>query len=169
MGVNHQMAVSDADALELESWLERTDLSERLRTRARVVLMSADLVHPEEIATQLGVDRKSVYKWRRRYREGGLPNLRDKTGPGGNATTADKTVRFALRAEADKLLADDTAPSYDDVKRFCLLGLRETPDDDPRAQYASHGKLKVAWTQLLVDVLKQESDGEDVESLLGSL
>ena len=165
----HQMEISDADVLELEDWVDRPDIGSRMVIRAQIVLLSADLLAPDVIADRLGIDRKSVYKWRKRFKEGGVPGIWDKAKPGGSHPSGSNRVRYALRASADKLLEEERAPTYDDVKRFCLIGLRETPDDDPRAQYASHGKLKVAWTQLLVDVLKTETDGDDVEAMLDRL
>lgn len=44
--------------------------------------MSTKPISAAKIADQLGIVRLTVYKWRSRYREGGLEGLKDRARPG---------------------------------------------------------------------------------------
>lgn len=50
--------------------------------RARIVLLSAQGEAIGSIAEKVGVDRRTVYKWRRRYAQDGVAGLRDQARPG---------------------------------------------------------------------------------------
>lgn len=53
-----------------------------LVTRAQIVLLAATALNNCEIAHELGVDVKTVRKWRGRFHEHGLPGLLDRPRPG---------------------------------------------------------------------------------------
>jgi hypothetical protein len=63
-----------------------SDRSRPLRhiQRARIVLLSAERLNVQDVARRAGVSRPAVWRWQRRYAEGGVEGLlRDKTRPPG--------------------------------------------------------------------------------------
>tara|TARA_R100000808_G_C2089505_1_gene110426 strand:- start:229 stop:738 length:510 start_codon:yes stop_codon:yes gene_type:complete len=160
--------VPDSDVSELEDMLDDPRLTERMKTRFRIVLLKADFLSHSAVAAQLGTNKQSVIKWIKRYQEGGIPALQDdRAGKGG--PLGRRRVRRSLKGAADKLLSSNRSLSHEDVERLVLTQLREEPDDEPGQPYATHSKVKVQLLNVLADVVKSKSDGESVEDLLASL
>ena len=70
------MEVSGADRRQLETWLRSPSTPQELATRARIVLGSADRESIRELAERLDITQRTVFLWRRCYRETGLAGLR---------------------------------------------------------------------------------------------
>lgn len=69
--------VSEVDRKALEILLRSPKTAQSLAQRARVVLLSAAGQTVEEVAVQLAISTRSVYKWRNRFKASGLEGLRD--------------------------------------------------------------------------------------------
>lgn len=69
------VTVGKAERRRLEELVTDESASERMRTRARIVLAAADGASNPEIAEQVGADQVTVRKWRRRFVEEGIDGL----------------------------------------------------------------------------------------------
>ena len=74
--------LSQHERQALTGWLADESASPQLEVRARILLMSADGVAATTIAKTLGVGLRTVYRWRRRYRAGGIAAMGDRPRPG---------------------------------------------------------------------------------------
>jgi transposase len=88
------MRYSDGGGLTAEGRARRE------RVRLQAVQMLEQDIDPVQVAGLLRVSAKSVYQWRREYREGGEAALASK-GPGGNACKLDDGQLSRLRAALD--------------------------------------------------------------------
>lgn len=70
------------DRVQFEAWLRSSTTRKSLVERARIILLSADGHSAETIGAKLDVTTRTVYKWRRRYREDGVGGLSDHPRPG---------------------------------------------------------------------------------------
>ena len=96
------LPLGDADRAALVSLVRAGTSEQRLVTRARIVLRSADGVPIERLADELGVAVMTVKLWRRRYAEAGLAGLGDAPRPGHPPTYA--------REDRDRLVALTMGP-----------------------------------------------------------
>jgi transposase len=71
--------------------------SVRLAQRASIVLLAADGMQNLQIASQLGMSRFKVSRWRERYAAQGLPGI-EKDAPRPGAQTAHRFHRLVGRA-----------------------------------------------------------------------
>jgi transposase len=90
----------------LDRWIRRPKTAQALALRARIVFACEGGRSDSAVAKQLGLDRGTVGKWRRRFLERGLDGLLDEPRPGAPRTISDA-----------------------DVERVITLTLEEQPDD----------------------------------------
>jgi len=90
----------------LERWARRPNSAQALALRCRIVLACAEGWTNVDVAEELGVDRNTVAKWRRRFVDARLDGLHDEPRPG------------APRAIGD-----------DDVERVIVKTLEQSPRD----------------------------------------
>src|SRR5579883_768203 len=82
------LQLSAEQRTELEAAVRAGTSSQRLVTRAKLVLLAAEAPSDAEVARRSGACRATVDRWRERYEAGGLPALdRDKTRSGRKRTT----------------------------------------------------------------------------------
>ncbi len=62
----------------LTAWQRATTIPAGLARRGRIILLVADGVPLSHIATSVGLNRRFVYKWVRRFMQDGLDGLADK-------------------------------------------------------------------------------------------
>jgi putative transposase len=86
------LTVSEPDRQQLEALVRSPSLPSGLVRRARIVLLSADGVSNKEIAARLEVSEPTVGKWRRRFREQGIPGLHDELRPGRPRSIDDERI-----------------------------------------------------------------------------
>ena len=72
-----RILLSEENRSELESWQRSTSISAGLARRARVVLMLAAGTPVSQTARVVGIERRHVYKWARRFLDAGLSGLGD--------------------------------------------------------------------------------------------
>lgn len=77
-----QIELAVPDRTELERRVRSPKTSKRDSLRAKIVLLRADGVKQQDVATQLGTSHVSVSKWTRRYVEQGIGGLKDAPGRG---------------------------------------------------------------------------------------
>ena len=74
--------LTPAERLTLLTWQRATTISAGLARRGRIILLLADGVPLTAIAATVGISRRFIYKWARRFLEQGLAGLADKPGRG---------------------------------------------------------------------------------------
>jgi transposase len=96
------LRVPESDKTILQALVRAPTSEQRLVTRARIVLRSADGVAIEHVAREVGVAVMTVKLWRRRYAESGLSGLADAPRPGHPPTFG--------REDRDRLMALTLGP-----------------------------------------------------------
>jgi transposase len=91
-----EIALSDAEREQLESWARRRKSAQALAQRSRIVLAAATGKPNTEIAAELGVGRPMVTKWRSRFAEHRLDALVDEPRPGRPRTISDAQVEEVI-------------------------------------------------------------------------
>lgn len=95
--------LSEEERTELESWQRSTTMASGLARRGRIVLLLAQKVSISEIARRVGLRRRHVEKWAKRFMDGRIDGLADKKGrgrapvfpPGGGRACGQAGVRAA--------------------------------------------------------------------------
>ena len=75
----------------LLAWQRATTVRIGLLRRARIILLIADGVPITDIAARVGISRRFVYKWARRFLEQRVEGLTDKPGRGGRRVPSQAT------------------------------------------------------------------------------
>lgn len=88
--------LSDEEYLQLRQYVRVGKKSSRAITRARVLLMSDERVPDEEICQQLDLARATVYRIRRKYQAGGLPQALPDKRRSGAPSKLDGRVEASL-------------------------------------------------------------------------
>jgi transposase-like protein len=74
--------LTPAERQTLLAWQRATVIPAGLARRGRIILLLADGVPITAIAATVGISRRFIYKWARRFLEQGLAGLADKPGRG---------------------------------------------------------------------------------------
>jgi transposase len=90
--------LTDDERLTLSGWARRRKTSQALALRSRIVLTCARGGTIGEVATQLGVSRDTVSKWRSRFLRDRLEGLTDEPRPGRPRTVTDEHVEKVITA-----------------------------------------------------------------------
>jgi transposase len=95
------LQVDSATIALLEGWVKSAPQA-RLKRRSRIILLLARGMSQAAVAAQLGVSRRTVAVWRRRFLEGGAASLeRDRPGrgrPKGRSADAVAAITAAMAA-----------------------------------------------------------------------
>src|SRR4051794_23831472 len=86
------LILGDDERQKLETWASRPKSTQRLATRARIVLACAEGLDNKRVATRLHVHTVTVGKWRKRFLENRLDGLTDEPRPGAPRTITDAMV-----------------------------------------------------------------------------
>ena len=84
--------LSEDERHTLENWVKRRSTARGLALRARIVLACAQGGSNLAVAARLGVDRKTVSRWRARFLRERLDGLTDDPRPGVPRTLTDAQV-----------------------------------------------------------------------------
>jgi transposase len=76
------LCLTPAQRQTLQAWQRATKISVGHARRGRIILLLADGVPISSIAATVGISRRFVYKWVRRFLEQGVEGLADKPGRG---------------------------------------------------------------------------------------
>lgn len=74
--------LTPAQRQTLLGWQRSTTIPSGRARRGRIILLLADQMPISQIATTVGINRRFVYKWVRRFVQTGLAGLTDKPGRG---------------------------------------------------------------------------------------
>src|SRR4051812_34984423 len=86
------LILSDDERQKLQSWASRPKSTQRLATRAKIVLACAEGLDNTTVATKLCVNTVTVGKWRQRFLGGRLEGLTDEPRPGAPRKITDARV-----------------------------------------------------------------------------
>ena len=95
--------LSDGERKELESWVRKGTMEQRMVRRARIVLESATGKMTKDIALLLDMRAATVSQWRNRFYRDHLPGLEDAPRPG-------KVTKYDRETEKRILDKLDTPP-----------------------------------------------------------
>ena len=90
------LMLSDEERETLLRWSRRRTTAQALALRSRIVLRCADGGSNSEVATEFGVKRHTVAKWRSRFLADGLEGLSDEPRPGAPRTVTDERVEAVI-------------------------------------------------------------------------
>jgi transposase len=76
------ISLTPAQRQTLLAWQRATTISAGRVRRARIILLVADGVPLTDVAATVGISRRFVYKWVRRFLAQGVAGLADKPGRG---------------------------------------------------------------------------------------
>jgi transposase len=102
------LVLEPADREQLERWARRPKSEQRLALRSRIVLGCAQGLDNDEVAGLLGVNAKTVGKWRRRFVERGPDGLSDEPRPGVPRSVLDDKVEEIVRRTIEERPAEAT-------------------------------------------------------------
>jgi biotin operon repressor len=74
--------LTPAERQTLLAWQRATTISAGRARRGRIILLLADQMSISDIAATVGISRRFVYKWAKRFVEKGLAGLADQPGRG---------------------------------------------------------------------------------------
>ena len=86
------LTLTDDERQKLETWADRPKSTQRLATRARIVLACAEGLDNKDVAARLGINTATVGKWRGRFLDLRLDGLADEPRPGAPRTITDEIV-----------------------------------------------------------------------------
>jgi transposase len=102
------LELSQAERLELMSLASRRKTAQALALRARIVLACAEGSQNKVVAAQLGLDRQTVGKWRRRFVEHRVDGLHDEPRSGTPRTIDDVRIETVIVRTLESLPPDAT-------------------------------------------------------------
>ena len=85
------VVLTDDERETLERWARRPNSAQALALRCRIVLACAEGWTNVDVAEELGIDRNTVAKWRRRFVDARLDGLHDEPRPGAPPRSATTT------------------------------------------------------------------------------
>jgi len=88
---------------ELNGWLRSTSVPHGLALRARIILQLDSGKGPLEISLNLGINRGTIHKWRKRFNESGIDGLYDAARSGRPSVIDEKTVRRVLKMTCEQV------------------------------------------------------------------
>jgi transposase len=118
------LALTDDERATLQHWARRAKSSQALAERCRIVLACAEGPSNMEVATQLGVSRPTVTKWRARFVARRLEGLVDEPRPGAPRRLTDEQVERVIVTTLEQTPADATHWSTRSLAR--TLGMNQT-------------------------------------------
>ena len=90
------LKVTAAERAELSSLASRRSTAQALALRARIVLACAEGGENKTIAEEMGLDRQTIGKWRRRFLDRRVDGLRDDPRPGAPRTIEDARIEAVI-------------------------------------------------------------------------
>src|SRR5512147_2215822 len=87
-----ELVLSNEEGQALKAWASRPKSTQRLATRARIILACAEGLDNKSVAARLRVCAATVGAWRRRFVERRLEGLADEPRPGAPRKITDSDV-----------------------------------------------------------------------------
>jgi len=103
-----ELVLSDDERELLERWARRPKSAQDLALRCRIVLLCAEGRQNTEVATDLGIGRMTVGKWRARFVAHRIDGLHDEPRPGAPRSIGDDTVEAVIVKTLEQTPTDAT-------------------------------------------------------------
>src|SRR3979490_1676289 len=118
------LVLSDDERAELTSLAARRSTAQALALRARIVLRCATGGGNQQGGANLGCDKPTVGKWRRRFGEHRMDGLRDEPRSGTPRTIDDARIEALIVRTLESVPPDATQWSSRGIARACGLSSR---------------------------------------------
>ena len=90
------LILTDDERQKLETWANRPKSTQRIATRARIILACAEGLDNKDVAGRLDLNTATVGKWRKRFLDDRLDGLADEPRPGAPRTITDELVERVI-------------------------------------------------------------------------
>ena|ERR1700733_13908000 len=94
--------------------------AKRVRLRAEIVLCAGYGLTNRQVASKLGIEQKTVARWRARYQDGGLDGLKDKWKPGRPHVGQSNAAHIKARAKQERARAKQERARAKQVRHLKL-------------------------------------------------
>lgn len=102
------LVLSDEEQTELSALAARRNTAQALALRARIVLCCATGAENQQVAADLGVDKTTVGKWRRRFIERRMDGLHDEPRSGAPRSIDDARIEAVIVRTLESVPPDAT-------------------------------------------------------------
>ena len=119
-----EVRLSGEEGATLKAWARRRKTAQALALRSRIVLACAEGKSNTKVATELGVSRPMVTKWRSRFTAMRLEGLLDEPRPGAPRTIGDEQVEEVITKTLEERPANVTHWSTRSMAQ--LMGLSQS-------------------------------------------
>ena len=103
-----ELVLTDDEKQRLTTWASRPKTTQRLATRAKIVLACAEGLENKQVATRLRLCSATVGTWRRRFVERRLAGLADEPHPGAPRSITDADVESVVTRTLESKPKDAT-------------------------------------------------------------
>lgn len=93
--------ITEDQELSLASLLRSPKTPQSLANRARIILLTSEGKLAEEVATELGTTTRTVFRWRKRFKDYGIEGLHDRPRSGQPKKLSDEKVKEVLQMTVD--------------------------------------------------------------------
>ena len=95
--IHEKFTITDEQRQDLESLLRSPKTAQDLASRTKIILLTASGKTAEELIVELGTTLRTIYRWRKRFKEHGIQGLVDRPRSGQPKKLTDATVKEVLR------------------------------------------------------------------------
>ena len=95
--IQEKFTITDEQRQDLESLLRSPKTAQDLASRAKIILLTASGKTAEDLIVELGTTFRTIYRWRKRFKEHGVQGLVDRPRSGQPKKLTDATVKEVLR------------------------------------------------------------------------
>lgn len=110
--------INERDKSTLEAWLSSPVTVQSIALRAKIILKSAAGLSPDEVSSQLGTSLRTVYIWRKRFRDQGLEGLKDRPRSGQPTKIKAETIKEVLKLTVERLPRGETHWSIRSMAKY---------------------------------------------------
>lgn len=95
--IHEKFMITDEQRKDLEALLRSPKTDQDLASRAKIILLTASGKTAEELIVELGTTFRTIYRWRKRFKEDGIQGLVDRPRSGQPKKLTEETVKEVLR------------------------------------------------------------------------
>ena len=101
--IHEKYTITEEQGQELESLLRSPKTAQDLAFRAKIILLTASGTTAEDLVAELGTTLRTIYRWRKRFKEHGIQGLVDRPRSGQPKKLTDATVKEVLRMTVESI------------------------------------------------------------------
>ena len=100
---HEKFTITDQERKSLQALLRSPKTAQDPAARAKIILLTASGKTAEELVAELGTTLRTIYRWRKRFKEHGIQGLADRPRSGRPRKLSDKTVKEVLRMTVERI------------------------------------------------------------------